>query len=300
MDKIAIDDYISDLTIDDESPVNQADCQTSQYLYFIAPSPQLLNWLIARGWSPISWYLTDPTAITDYAYLAKVMFDEGAVLQVLINEFTDAYNAGRTINDDRYDEIIALLAVVVDKTEDELNSIEDDEDTFEALVDAVITNLSTEYTTHNTDVSGSLDDWADSERTRIDDAFEADLAAQTQQLIDRGMYNSTTLNSITTGNTTGMANADSELEDKITQRQLELKERLYDKQVDIRMKFLEARNRLIDILHKQGSYRTEVRNKVVEVVTRFAESRTDDYPSFLEPLNALLNVAVSQKSQGWT
>lgn len=299
MDKIPISDYLGDYTISDKTPVTISNYAVTEYIYLISPSPQLINWLIARGWGAVSWTLTDPSAITDFAYMQKSQLDERRVLQGLVDEFTDSYNEGRTLNDTRYDEILSLLAVALDKTEDGLVSLETDEDTYESLVEAVISALASEYTTHKTAVEDSLDDWGDAQRTRIDNKFADDKSAIREVMIDTGWYNTSNLTTAYSGSTREEAVADNENEDIIKQRILELDERLYAKQVDIRMKFLEARNRLITLLHSQADSRIQLRNRVIEAVSGFAERRNDEYPSFLEPLNATLNVSLSQKSQGW-
>jgi len=300
MDKIDINSYLSDYTIDDETAATVSNYSVTEYLYIFSPSPQLLNWYVSRGWIAVSWSLTDPSAITDYAYIQKNQFDEERVLQVLVDRFTSAYNEGRTLNDTRYDEILALLAAIMDKTEDELNSIEDDEDTFESAVDSIISNLIYEQSTHSDDVDGHLDDWGDAADTKIDNDFTAVDSRVQQTMIDTGWYNTSNWTTAQAGIAREKSEANTIQNDLKTQRQLELKKYQYETQENIRMKFIEARNRLINIQHTQGSLRTEIRNRIGDIIAKFAESRTDDYPSFLEPLNAMYNVAISQRSQGWS
>ena len=299
MDKIIVGDYLKDYTISDKTPVTISNYAVTEYLYMISPSPQLINWFIARGWGVVSWALTDPSSITDYAYMQKGQFDERRVLQALVDEFTSMFNEGRTINDTRYEEILAILAAVMDKTGDGLNLLETDETTFVSLVEGVISVLLAEYTAHNTDISGYLNSWGDSQRERVDDKYDADSAAKQDSIIDRGFYNTSVWDAADLGIEAERASADLELEDRILVKQLENKRYLYGAQVDIRMKFLEARNRLVSLKHAQGSGRIDLRNKVIDGIAGFAERRTDEYPSFLEPLNATLNVALSQKTQGW-
>ena len=299
MDKIIVGDYLKDYTISDKTPVTISNYAVTEYLYMNSPSPQLINWFIARGWGVVSWFLTDPSAITDYAYMQKGQFDERRVLQALVDEFTSMFNEGRTINDTRYEEILAILAAVMDKTGDGLNLLETDETTFVSLVEGVISVLLAEYTAHNTDISGYLNSWGDAQRDRVDDKYDEEKAKEQDSIVDRGFYNSTVLSAANLGVEARRDAADLELEDRILERTLENDRYLYGAQVDIRMKFLEARNRLINLKHTQGTGRIDLRNKVIDGIAGFAERRTDEYPSFLEPLNATLNVALSQKTQGW-
>jgi len=300
MDKIDISSYLTDYTITDKVPSTVLDFLVVEYVYMIAPSPQLFNWFMAHGWGASTYSFSDPSVITDYAIMQRVQFNETAVFQKMVTEFTNAYNEGRTLNDQRYDEILAVYTAMLDKTEDAMNLLETDEDTFESLVNAVISNLSTEYTTHDTEISGDLDDWGDSQRTRIETQFDNLLASKQSEMISRGLVSTTSWDAIEVGIERERADALTVLEDKIVEAQLNLDKYLYQAQVDIRMKFLDARSRLMDMLHKQGSVRNEIRNTIVNALSGFAERRTDEYPNFLDPLNSIANVAVSQKSGAWS
>ena len=300
MDKIDVGSYF-DYTISDHTAATVSNWSVTEIIHLPAPSPQLVNFLKTKGWTHTAWYLTDPTAITDYAYMQKEQFDPELVLQALVDEFNTLYNEGRTLNDDRFDDIMAVWTSCLDKTEDELNDMEDDEDIYESSIEAFVNNaIQSDYTTHAVDVDGFLDDWGDSERSRIDDAFDAKEDELQQSMVDRGIYNTTTWDSISAGLTREESDADTELEDKITQRQLELKEKTYDDLVDMRKRFMDANHRLMNELHGQREKRIALHNKVIEALNAFAERRTDEYPSFVEPMNAALSIAVGQRSQGWT
>lgn len=299
MDKIPISDYLKNYVLTDKTANTGATWFRNEIIELIAPSPQLINWFVSRGWVVVDKVISDPSESTDWATLQKYMMISRRILGSIMDEVTDAYNQGRTINNDRYDEILALWGAVSDKTEDGLTSLESDESTFESLVGAVINNLSAEYTTHNNAITNQLSTWGDAQRERIDDKYDADKAAGQASIISRGFYSSTIVGAFNTGIERERTSADLEVEDRILERQLENKRYLYNQQVDIRMKFLEAKNRLITLLHSQGDARIQIRNKVIDAVAGFAERRTDDYPSFLEPYNAALNVAIDQNSNGW-
>ena len=299
MDKIDLSSYF-DYTLTDHTAATVSDWWVTEYLTLLAPSPQLINWLTTMGWGTYSYSLTDPTAITDYAIMQRGGFDIMRILQVLVTDFTNSYNEGRDLNDDRFDEIIAVYTALQDKTEDELNLLEDDEDTFESLVNAVISNLAGEYTTHETEIDTDLTNWATSERSRIEDQFDNLLTTMAAKMRRRGIYNTTSWDAVEAGIERERADANTKLEGEIENRTNEIKDRLYNQQVDIRMKFLDARAKLMSQLHAQGNVRTEIRNKIVGVLAAFAERREDDYPSFLEPINSALSVAISEHANGWS
>jgi len=298
MDKIDLSSYF-DYTLTDHAATTVSDWWVVQYLLLLSPSPQLINWLTTMGWYPITYSLTDPTAITDYAYMYRGGVSLMRILQEQITEFTNSYNEGRELNNDRFDDIIATWAALQDKTEDELNLLETDEDTFEALVEAVISNLSTEYTTHETAMDTDLTNWSTDQRDRIGDQFDNLLTAKAAEMRRRGIYNTTSWDAVEAGIERERADALTKLEGEIELKLNALEDRLYALQVDIRMKFLEARSKLMNQLHTQGNMRTELRNKIVGALAAFAERREDEYPSFLEPMNAALSVAISQSSNGW-
>ena len=131
-----------------------------------------LPWLLSQGWivyrTDAQWNADSGLWETYKWWLKRQVLKPEAALDDLTESFTNAYNEGRTLNDQRYDEIVALFSVMLDKTEDSLVSLESADDTYESLIELLIYNVSADYTTHADDVDGALDDWADSERTRIE------------------------------------------------------------------------------------------------------------------------------------
>lgn len=62
-----------------------------------------------------------------YAYqkirLKRRRMDGELVLRDMVRSFTDAYNEGRSVNNARYDELVALYALVLSENEDEINAV---------------------------------------------------------------------------------------------------------------------------------------------------------------------------------
>jgi hypothetical protein len=62
-----------------------------------------------------------------YAYqkikLTRRRMDGELVLKDMVTSFTNAYNEGRTVNNARYDELVALYSIMLSQTEDEANAI---------------------------------------------------------------------------------------------------------------------------------------------------------------------------------
>ena len=111
------------------------------------------------------------------------------MLTTLVADYTAAYNEGRTLNDQRYDDLVTLYLAVLDKTEDSYNTLETADETYEDAVEVIIAAISSEFASYDTDVTGDLDDWGTDLLAEINARFDALDAAELQGLIDRGMSN---------------------------------------------------------------------------------------------------------------
>lgn len=74
-----------------------------------------MQWLVAQGWevSGEPTYDTTTTPPTPYYAMSREGVAAGAVLQSLINLYTNEYNTGRTVNDLRYEEIVSNWSQMV-------------------------------------------------------------------------------------------------------------------------------------------------------------------------------------------
>jgi len=276
MDKINPSEYLQDFTLTNEDYTSVVSpWYTTEYSSSLERDHNVTAWMLAQGWQQ------DQTAGGTITWTRR-RIDTERLLQDIIYSYVTAYNEGRYINDARYDDLVTLHAAVTDKTEDELNELEDDDATFNDLIEDILSEYRSNYDDHAADVSGDLDTWGETQRTRIDSAFDDRLAEDIEGLIDRGMYNSTLLNAVTAGNTRERAFADNDIEDKIVDKQLSLKERLYTLQATMQEKIFAARSRLVAMLHEQKSSRLALRNRVIEVLMNFAERRNDTYPPISE------------------
>jgi hypothetical protein len=271
--------------ITDYDPVNEAIVSASNWYETQTCSLEdgsQLPWLFAQGWIIQSTYtLYDDESgrwtVAQWDLSRRVLKPELA-LQDLIISFTNAYNAGRILNDQRYDDLVSIYTVVLDKTEDEMVSLESDETTYEGLIETLIANITSDESTHNADVAGDLDDYGDSERARIDTQFDAQSAAAQASLTARGLYNTTVWNAVSAGIERERAVADTDVEDKILDVQMRLKDRLYQVKTEMRSKILAARDRLRTSLHDQSVRRVGLRNQVIQAMVSFMERREDSYP----------------------
>jgi len=296
MDKINPSAYITDVDPVDEAVMDSSNWYEWQTME-MEDSAQL-PWLFSQGWTvsaTTTTYDVDTGRHTVIKwFLRRRVLKPELALQDLITSFTNAYNTGRTLNDQRYDEIVALFTVVLDKTEDTMISLEADETVYDGLVETIIAALGTDFDAHNTSVSGALDDFGDSERNRIDTLFDAKIASAKSSLIQRGMYNTTVWNSVEAGIERERAVADLAVEDLISEKQIRNEDRLYQLKTDMRAKVLAARDRLRTSLHELSTKRLGLRNQVITAMMNFMERREDGYPD----ISSIGNLTTSLGSSG--
>lgn len=239
-----------------------------------------LSWLQAQGWKVFYADLRQP-ALPIYSLSRRIIKPE-LVLQDLITDYTSAYNEGRTLNDQRYDDLLVLYTNMLDRTEDEINDDADNDDTFQGDVEAIIAAMQAAYTAWAADVDGDLDDWGTDLVAEINARFDAESSKATQALVDRGLstslLNTNASASVERERTRALNNAS----DTITQRQLELTNRIYDAGQDMRSRILSAYERLRDRLSGVTNARIALRNSAAEALGRFVERREDGYPDLTE------------------
>ncbi len=205
-----------------------------------------------------------------------------SVLDDLVESYTDAYNEGRKLNDQRYDDLVVLYKAVLSESQDEWDSLLSKDDAYEAVIEALISSIVSDHSTYAADVEGSLDDYGDSIRLQINTRFDNELTKAKNSLVSRGMYNSTLYETLSAGIERERTLALTDVEDKITQQQLDLKNRVHAEKVSMRSRILAARDRMHSMLTGAADSRLAARNAVVEALARFVERRTDSYPDLAE------------------
>lgn len=236
-------------------------------------------WLQAQGWRPVAIVIENTR--TWYALSRRIIKPE-SVLQDLVGSYTDAYNEGRQLNDQRYDDLVVLYTALLDRTEDTFNTLEEGDETYEALVEAIVTAVGTDFDTYSADVTGTLDAWGTSLLAEINARFDAELDKAEQNLIDRGLYSSTMWTTISAGVERERTRALTDAGDKITQAQLALSHKVYDEQQGMRSRVLAARDRLRVYVTSARDRQVATRNATAEALARLVERREDGYPNLAE------------------
>ena len=228
-------------------------------------------------------YQTSTSTTEVYSFSRRKMQSE-LVLQDMVTDFTKAYNEGRSINDLRYDELVAIWNVALDKTEDEINAV--GVDGYDTVIQAILDQMPVDLADFETNIDGIMDDYGDSRRTAIAVRFNSESAQAEQDLINKGLYNATLWGSVSAGIEREREQALTDFEDTYVERQVAIELALLKARADVRMALIEANNRWMAIRRENRFTPLEIRNQTLKYMLDFMERRTDSYPG-LENLAAM-------------
>lgn len=254
---------------------------------------EYIPWFLAQGWTELRrvqtydgylgsiGYTGDPDAIRLRKFrvdLYRRKLQSERVLNDMIREFTEAYNEGRTLNDRRYDEIVALYNVMLDKSENEIAATEASYVSYDAIISAVIAGLPANYTEYKTEVDALLLGYGTSLLAGVNTRFDNELATARQNLVNKGMYNSTIWTSISAGIETQRSKALADSNDTITGRKLAAGEAVQRVRMEVASRIEAASFRFLEMKRTRGFGASEFRNNILSAMLNFMERRTDEYP----------------------
>lgn len=154
MDKINPTTFVTDWDPIPERTLNASSWFENEYIEVKVEEGEkgMIAYYQAQGWVAYDVYASSvhigggDSGVTAWTYrMKRRKMQSERVLQDMINEFTSAYNEGRDLNDTRYDEIVAIYAETLDKTEDALNTLESDDTTYESLIGAIINGIDADF-----------------------------------------------------------------------------------------------------------------------------------------------------------
>lgn len=218
-----------------------------------------------------------------YAYtklrLKRRKMQSELVLKDMIASFTKAYNEGRQINDERYDELVALYALMLSRTEDEANafgglSTED----FKPLADAVVAACKDALEKYGASADNIPADWMQSRIDEINRKFDALVAQAKSDMISKGTYNSTVWPTTMSGIERDRQISLNGLKDEMVTLKVDVLGKIAAMKADIGQKLLDCEIRIIEAQQKMLLGPTEIRNTVFKWMLDFMERREDDYP----------------------
>jgi hypothetical protein len=282
MDKIIPLDYITDT---DPVPIVPRDATQWYETINIIVNTEYTNsdqvtWLLAQGWlvyqTIIYFENNEPYRIA--WFLTRRTISGEKVLAAMVQDYSEAYNEGRELNDSRYDEIVSIYSVVADKMQDELVLLDTKDAAYDVLIEALITAVEADWTSHDTEVSGDLDAYGTAQVTRINTQYDSELSKAQAHLVNTGMYNTLNWTSASAGIERERARALNDHNDRLIVQQIGLEERLYAAKTQMRDRILQARDRLFSTVHTAAMAREGMREKIITALCNFMERRTDSYP----------------------
>lgn len=301
LDKINPSLYLKDIDVVPEAVLDASGWFETEYITVEYDAQDMttnyVEWYMAQGWTVynreewgvvVSVSLGVPFTVMHYrVYLKRRKLQSERVLNDMIKEFTDAYNEGREVNDQRYDEIVTIYGVMLDKTQDDVRSLTTTTGAYNATIEGILALLPADFGALESDADGLLDDYGDSMRAALALRFDNESAKARSTLVSNGMYNTTVWTSVSTGIEGERAKALVVLEDQILERKLKLLELLSQARNHMRQGMLSAYERL-NAANKDNVFRPlELRNSVLSAMLNFMERRQDDYPG----LDGLANIA---------
>ena len=210
------------------------------------------------------------------------------VLQDMIESFTKAYNEGRTVNDERYDELVALYSIMLRRTEDEANAFAGlSVDDFKPLAEMVTKAVKKALEDYAASVGDIPDDWMKSRIEEINRKFDALLGEAKSKMVSAGTYNSTVWPTTASGIERDRQVALNELRDTMVTLKIDAYGKIATITAEVGQKLMDCEIRIIEAQQKMLLGPTEVRNTVFKWMLDFMERRDDDYPG----LDQLVTVA---------
>ena len=226
-----------------------------------------------------------------YAYqrirLKRRKMQSEAVLQDMITSFTNAYNEGREVNNARYDELVALYALMLSRTESEANSLSFTPEDFKPLADAVLAAVKDALEKYRGAVANLPEDWMQSRIDEINRKFDALLSQKRSEAITTATYNTTIWTTTESGIERDRQLALNDLKDTMVTAKIDAYGKIATITGDIGNRLLDCETRIIEAQQKMLLGPTEIRNTVFKWMLDFMERREDDYPG----LDQLVTIA---------
>ena len=208
------------------------------------------------------------------------------VLKDMITDFTKAYNEGRGVNNDRYEELVKLYALMLSRTEDEANAISFSPDDFKPLADMVMNAVKDALEKFGKSVENIPDDWLKSRIDEINRKFDALVSQKRSEMISNGTYNGTVWPSVESGIERDRQYALNNLKDDMVTLKIDSYGKIASLTADVGKKLLDCEIAFINAQREFLLGPTEIRNKAFQAMLSFMERREDDYPA-LEQLAAV-------------
>ena len=213
-----------------------------------------------------------------YAYvrirLKRRKLQAELVMKDMVEDLTKAYNEGRKINDDRYDELVNLYALMLGRTEDEGNGFILATEDFKPLTDYVLGTMKRTVDDFHAVVDNLPDDVFKNRVREINLKFDNQLSKARVEMITAGLFNST----VWTTTASGIErNREMALNDLIESK-IDVYVKVASASGDLGQKFTDAAARLQQMAKDRLLDPAKLRNEVFKWMLEFMERRKDAFP----------------------
>lgn len=199
------------------------------------------------------------------------------VLQSMVDTFVANFNEGRKINVDRYEELVALYALMVSQTQDDAANIDLDSIDFEPLFDEVkdaITNRLNQYQSVADQIPS---DWLESRKADINLKFDNLIGEARAKMVSDGTYNGTVWPSVIAGIEHQRSHSLDALKDESVTLKLSAYGDIAKTTAALYGQMIDAQVRVFEALKSKKTTPITLRNEVLKWMYDFMERRTDDH-----------------------
>ena len=199
------------------------------------------------------------------------------VLQSMVDTFVDNFNEGRKINVDRYEELVALYALMVSQTQDDAANIDLDSIDFEPLFDEVKAAIKEKLSEYQSVADQIPSDWLESRKADINLKFNNLIGEARAKMVSDGTYNGTIWPSVLAGIEHQRSHALDALKDESVTMKLTAYGDIAKTTAALYGQMTDAQVRVFEALKSKKTTPITLRNEVLKWMYDFMERRTDDH-----------------------
>lgn len=199
------------------------------------------------------------------------------VLQSMVDTFVANFNEGRKINVDRYEELVALYALMVSQTQDDAANIDLDSIDFEPLFDEVKAAIKEKLSEYQSVADQIPSDWLESRKADINLKFDNLIGEARAKMVSDGTYNGTIWPSVEAGIEHQRSHALDALKDESVTLKLSAYGDIAKTTSALYGQMIDAQVRVFEALKSKKTTPITLRNEVLKWMYDFMERRTDDH-----------------------
>ena len=199
------------------------------------------------------------------------------VLQSMVDTFVANFNEGRKINVDRYEELVALYALMVSQTQDDAANIDLDSIDFEPLFDEVKAAIKEKLSEYQSVADQIPSDWLESRKADINLKFNNLIGEARAKMVSDGTYNGTVWPSVLAGIEHQRSHALDALKDESVTMKLTAYGDIAKTTASLYGQMIDAQVRVFEALKSKKTTPITLRNEVLKWMYDFMERRTDDH-----------------------